>query len=276
MALCSHRAHRWATSCEPTSTPTSMARRSPRVLPRRASGPNRSGSNCRRRGAATISSPRAWCGERGDLVNDARAMATGTAGDPMASTGATVAPAGRRRGRPAARRATTRRPATGRPATGVPIAPSGERRPPRERPAPPSRPKAKRLRAGRKHRKEVLDALVSRAAGVAEQVLRGGVPAVRQAVDKQNEQARAEGHAGGQGRTAAWPWPSSCSPGCEPPSGSTGPRRRWPTSTSSTCATCARSSSRPTPRPATTTPAPSPVSSGRRSPAGSTRSSRRG
>ena len=47
---------------------------------------------------------------------------------------------------------------------------------------------------GRKHRKAALEALSPEQQVVAEQVLRGGVPAVRQAVDKQNEQARAEGH----------------------------------------------------------------------------------
>jgi len=73
---------------------------------------------------------------------------------------------------------------------------AGDRsRPPRkERPAPPPKPRAKRLRAGRKHRKEALDALAPEQQVVAEQVLRGGVAAVRVAVDKQNEQARAEGH----------------------------------------------------------------------------------
>lgn len=80
-----------------------------------------------------------------------------------------------------------------------------ERRPPRsdtprrERPprpehdAPPERPKPKRLRAGRAHRKAVLDALPPEQQPVAEQVLRGGIPAVRQAIDKQNEQAKVEG-----------------------------------------------------------------------------------
>ncbi len=68
------------------------------------------------------------------------------------------------------------------------------RSPRRERPAPPPKPRAKRLRAGREHRKAALQALSPEQRVVAEQVLRGGVPAVRQAVDKQNEQARAEGH----------------------------------------------------------------------------------
>ena len=43
------------------------------------------------------------------------------------------------------------------------------------------------------HRKAAVDALAPEEAVIAEQVLRGGVPAVRQAVDKQNEQARAQG-----------------------------------------------------------------------------------
>ena len=66
-------------------------------------------------------------------------------------------------------------------------------RPRRDRPAPPPKPKAKRLRAGRVHRKAALEALPAAEQVIAEQVLNGGIPAVRQAVDKQNEQARAEG-----------------------------------------------------------------------------------
>ncbi|HEX2575504.1 MAG TPA: hypothetical protein VHK88_04085, partial [Aquihabitans sp.] len=66
-------------------------------------------------------------------------------------------------------------------------------RPRRERPAPPPKPKAKRLRPGRTHRKAALDALAPEEQVIAEQILRGGVPAVRQAVDKMNEQAKAEG-----------------------------------------------------------------------------------
>ena len=66
----------------------------------------------------------------------------------------------------------------------------GERR---ERPAPPARPKAKRLRPGRTHRKAALDALAPEEQVIGEQLLRGGIPGVRQAVEKQNEQARAEG-----------------------------------------------------------------------------------
>jgi len=73
----------------------------------------------------------------------------------------------------------------------------GGDRPPRRdrpaRPAPEARPKAKRLRPGRVHRTEVLAALPEEQKPIAEQVLRGGIPAVRQAIEKQNEEARAAG-----------------------------------------------------------------------------------
>ena len=60
-------------------------------------------------------------------------------------------------------------------------------------PAPEPKPKAKRLRAGRTHRNAALAALPAEQKPVAEQVLRGGIPAVRQAVEKQNESNKAEG-----------------------------------------------------------------------------------
>jgi len=74
--------------------------------------------------------------------------------------------------------------------------PSSERRdrparPPR--PAPEPKPKPKRLRAGRTHRNEVLASLPEEQKPIAEQVLKGGIPAVRQAVEKQNESNKAEG-----------------------------------------------------------------------------------
>lgn len=74
--------------------------------------------------------------------------------------------------------------------------PSSERRerparPPR--PAPEPKPKPKRLRAGRTHRNEVLAGLPEEQKPVAEQVLKGGIPAVRQALEKQNETNKAEG-----------------------------------------------------------------------------------
>lgn len=63
----------------------------------------------------------------------------------------------------------------------------------RDRPSPPPTPKAKRLRPARTHRKAALEALSPEEQVIAEQLLKGGIPGVRQAVDKQNEQAKAEG-----------------------------------------------------------------------------------
>jgi hypothetical protein len=71
-----------------------------------------------------------------------------------------------------------------------------ERRPRPERPARPeveARPKPKRLRPGRRHRQEVLSSIPEEHKPIAEQVLRGGIPAVRQAVDKQNAENKAAG-----------------------------------------------------------------------------------
>jgi len=61
------------------------------------------------------------------------------------------------------------------------------------RPAPETKPKAKRLRAGHTHRNAVLGALPEEQKPIAEQVLLGGIPAVRLAVEKQNETNKAEG-----------------------------------------------------------------------------------
>lgn len=75
----------------------------------------------------------------------------------------------------------------------APRRPDRERR---ERPArsgPPPAPRAKRLRPARTHRKAFVAALPAEQQPVAEQVLLGGIPAVRQAIDKQNEQARTDG-----------------------------------------------------------------------------------
>jgi hypothetical protein len=57
----------------------------------------------------------------------------------------------------------------------------------------PPRPKAPRLRAGRAHRRAVLDTLPVEQRPVAEQVLRAGMAGVRQAIDKDNEQRRSQG-----------------------------------------------------------------------------------
>ena len=75
--------------------------------------------------------------------------------------------------------------------------PAGERgeRPARPRPGPPEppKPKAKRLQPGRAYRDAVLAELSPERKAVAEQILRGGIPAVRQAVEEQNAQAREVG-----------------------------------------------------------------------------------
>ncbi|HVM55602.1 MAG TPA: hypothetical protein VM262_20625, partial [Acidimicrobiales bacterium] len=74
---------------------------------------------------------------------------------------------------------------------------SRSERPRRERPAPPpqvpERPKPKRLRPGRAHRDELLSSLSPDRRLIAEQLLNGGVPAVRRALDEQNAAARAAG-----------------------------------------------------------------------------------
>lgn len=77
----------------------------------------------------------------------------------------------------------------------------GERkdRPPRRtRPEPPpvpvvERPKAKRLRAGKAHRTALLASLPEEQRPIAEQVVLGGLPAVRQAIEKQNAERTAAG-----------------------------------------------------------------------------------
>jgi hypothetical protein len=75
--------------------------------------------------------------------------------------------------------------------------PSGERRvaarPARERAPLPEKPKPKRLRAGREHTKALLDGLPAEQRPIAEQLVRGGLPAVRQAIAKQNDEAKASG-----------------------------------------------------------------------------------
>jgi hypothetical protein len=60
-----------------------------------------------------------------------------------------------------------------------------------EKPAPA--PKPKRLQVGHKHRQAVLAGLAPEQAPVAEQLIKGGIPAVRTALETQNVEARAEG-----------------------------------------------------------------------------------
>jgi hypothetical protein len=68
----------------------------------------------------------------------------------------------------------------------------------RNRPAPPpmpavERPKAKRLRPGKAHRTALLESLPEEQRPIAEQVVLGGLPAVRQAIEKQNAERTAAG-----------------------------------------------------------------------------------
>jgi len=73
-----------------------------------------------------------------------------------------------------------------------------DRPPRRARPEPPpmpavERPKAKRLRAGKAHRTALLESLPEEQRPIAEQVVLGGLPAVRQAIEKQNAERSAAG-----------------------------------------------------------------------------------
>src|SRR5215207_3528287 len=64
------------------------------------------------------------------------------------------------------------------------------------RPTPPpveTKPKLKRLRPGKTHRTALLDAVPAEHRPIAEQLLQGGIPSVRQAIDKQNAELRAAG-----------------------------------------------------------------------------------
>ena len=89
------------------------------------------------------------------------------------------------------------RPTAERPARG-PRADAGDRtdRPIRsrtDRPVADTRAKPKRLTPGRKHRDALLADIAPEQHPVAEQLFRGGIPAVRQAIIDQNAQLKAEG-----------------------------------------------------------------------------------
>jgi len=68
----------------------------------------------------------------------------------------------------------------------------GERRGAATAPAD-TRPRARRLRPGRTHRDAVVATLSEAERPIAEELLRGGVPAVRSALERQNETERSEG-----------------------------------------------------------------------------------
>lgn len=103
-------------------------------------------------------------------------------------------PGGGRPGRDGDRRPSggDRRPSSERGAGGERSG-SSERRSRPERPAVDAKPKPKRLRAGRTHRNAWLASLPEEQKPIAEQVIKGGIPGVRQAIEKQNEALRAAG-----------------------------------------------------------------------------------
>lgn len=72
---------------------------------------------------------------------------------------------------------------------------AGRERPARTTSAAPARPRpaAKKLQPGRTHRESALGALAPEQRAIAEQLLRGGLPGVRAAVEEQNKEARAAG-----------------------------------------------------------------------------------
>jgi hypothetical protein len=84
-------------------------------------------------------------------------------------------------------RDTERKPRSERPAR------TAERRPPRPRPEEPPKPKPKRLRPARVHRAAVLEELPPEHRPIAEQVLAGDIPAVRQAIEKENDERKGRG-----------------------------------------------------------------------------------
>lgn len=69
----------------------------------------------------------------------------------------------------------------------------GPRRERPERPARPTAPSHKKLIPGDTNRQAVLGQLAPEQRPIAEQVLRGGIPAVRQAIEAENTKAKAEG-----------------------------------------------------------------------------------
>ena len=89
-------------------------------------------------------------------------------------------PNGRRRGA-----------ATGERPAGRPAREPSRQAPPGERAEAPAKPK--RLQVGHKHRQAVLAGLSPERVPVAEQLIKGGIPAVRNALETQNAEARAGG-----------------------------------------------------------------------------------
>jgi hypothetical protein len=83
------------------------------------------------------------------------------------------------------------RPRGDRPDNRGPRPPRGDGGPRRE--PRPERPKPRRLRPGRVHRRALIESLPEEQRPIAEELSKGGVPAVRAALEAQNQAARAEG-----------------------------------------------------------------------------------
>jgi len=160
------------------------------------------------------------------------------------------------------------RPARDRPARERPPRPAGEAqtvrdaRPGRARPARPgparrsgstpdraprapvaetaARPKARRLNPGNVHRTAVLESLPPEERPIAEQVLRGGIPAVRTALHLEREKASAEGRQPPNSE-ALLAIAEGLLPRLKAPNGRTGPRPRPRSPTSSASGTSGRS-----------------------------------
>jgi hypothetical protein len=136
-------------------------------------------------------------GERGDRERGDRPPRPARPGDrggarrePSARTGAGVS-GGERGGE----RGERRPPSARGPRPGGQRDSGGQRRSdaPAARSGAPERPRPKRLSPGSKHRNAVLDAVPPEQKPIAEQLLRGGIPAVRRAIDEQNAKLKAEG-----------------------------------------------------------------------------------
>lgn len=83
------------------------------------------------------------------------------------------------------------RPRSDRPRSDRPRSDRPDRR--SDRPGPPAKPRAKRLRAGRSHRQALINQLPPEQRPLAELVLRGGVPLVRETLEVQRKAAQAQG-----------------------------------------------------------------------------------
>jgi uncharacterized membrane protein YgcG len=122
-------------------------------------------------------------GDRGDR---------GPGGDRRGGPGGPGGPGGRTSGGP--RRDSDGRPGQGRSDRRPSDRPRSDRPDRRgDRSAPPSKPRAKRLRAGRSHRQALVNQLPPEQRPLAELVLRGGVPLVRETLEVQRKAAQAQG-----------------------------------------------------------------------------------